>query len=338
MKRSVYSLKAGNIANLKMKEETIAPPSSNEVMIKVKSIGLNFADIFAIWGLYSATPKGEFIPGLEYAGEIIHKGDAVDGYEIGDRVMGITRFGGYATHINIDSRYISKIPKEWTYQEGAAYLVHVLTAYYGLIELGNIQKNATVLIHSAAGGVGIQAIRIAKKYDAFILGSIGSSHKIQKLKEEGCDVPIVRTEHFSKDLKQALDGRPLNLIMECIGGKILQEGFKQLSPEGRMIVYGSAQYASPGLKPNYLKMMWKYWRRPKIDPLALTNSNRSLMGFNLIWLYKQVEKMHKILHQLESFHLPPPHVGHEFLFDDLKEGVRLFQKGQTIGKVVVNIH
>ena len=70
-----------------------------------------------------------------------------------------------------------------------------------------------------------------------------------------------------------------------------------------MIVYGSAQYASPGLKPNYFKMMWKYWRRPKIDPLSLTNSNRSLMGFNLIWLYSQVEKMHDILHKLKDFNL-----------------------------------
>ena len=94
-------------------------------------------------------------------------------------VMGVTRFGGYTSHLNIDSRYVIPLPKQWNFEEGAAYLVQVLTAYYGLIELGNIKKNSTVLVHSAAGGVGIWANRIARQFDAYTIGCVGNVSKLK---------------------------------------------------------------------------------------------------------------------------------------------------------------
>jgi len=236
MKREIYQLKAGKIDNLKLLSDELPDPAPHEVTIEIKSIGLNFADIFAIWGLYSATPKGDFIPGLEYAG-IVHKvGKNVDNVKVGDRIMGITRFGAYASHLNIDSRYVMPIPTGWNFQEGAAYLVQVLTAYYGLHNLGNLQENNTVLIHSAAGGVGIWANRIAKLKNAFTIGSIGSSHKETFLKKEGYDEVIVRRDDFAQKLKTALGERELSVVMECIGGKIFEAGYEALAPMGRMVV------------------------------------------------------------------------------------------------------
>ena len=143
----------------------------------MKAIGLNFADLFAIQGLYSATPKESFIPGLEYSGIIIKKGNDVNDFQVGDKIMGAIRFGAYTTHLNIDQRYILKLPEGWTFEEGASFIVQSLTAYYSLVELGNIKPNYTVLIHSAAGGVGIYANRIAKKFNAFTIGTIGSESK-----------------------------------------------------------------------------------------------------------------------------------------------------------------
>ena len=98
----------------------------------------------------------------------------------------------------------------------------------------------------------------------------------------------------ANDLKAALNGRRLDIIMECIGGKVLMDGFKELGVEGRMIIYGSASFTTPGDRPNKLSMLLKYLKRPKIDPLRLPNSNKSLMGFNLIWLYAQTEKFNRI--------------------------------------------
>ncbi len=335
--RKFYQLKAGNIKNLKIVEEELPPPGPGEVQIEVRSIGFNFADLFAIWGLYSATPEGLFTPGLEYAGVVSAvEASANTTLKVGDRVMGVTRFGAYTTHLNIDHRYAIPLPDDWTFAEGAAYLVQMLTAYYGLVNLGDIQQGSTVLIHSAAGGVGIWANRIAKQYDAFTIGTVGSSAKLDFLKEEGYDRSIVRGGDFAERLRESLGERELNLVMECIGGKIFSIAYEQLAPMGRMIVYGSARYASPGDRPNYPKLLYHYMTRPKIDPQGIIETNKALMGFNLIWLYERVELMLQILDKVRELDLGKPHVGHEFAFDQLPEAMKLFQTGKTIGKVVVN--
>ena len=238
MKRKSYRIKkAGSINNLKFIEEELPEPAKNEVTIEVKAIGLNFADLFAIQGLYSATPKGSFIPGLEYSGLIIKKSSDVVDFELNEKVMGVIKFGAYTNHINIDHNYIHKLPVEWTYEEGASFLVHSLTAYYALVELGNLKDNDTVLIHSAAGGVGIYANRIAKEYNAYTIGTVGSSSKIDFLMEEGYDSVIVRDKHFKENLEQSLGERKLKIVLESIGGKIFKDSFNLLSPTGRIIIY-----------------------------------------------------------------------------------------------------
>jgi NADPH:quinone reductase-like Zn-dependent oxidoreductase len=337
MQRQAYQLKAGSMANLKKVTEELPAPAPHEVTVAVKAIGLNFADIFAIWGLYAATPEGIFTPGLEYSGVIARVGSEVKGIKEGDRVMGVTRFGAYTTHLNIDHRYVAPIPEDWDFAEGAAFLVQVLTAYYGLINLGNLQKGQTVLIHSGGGGVGLLANRIAKKYDAFTIGTIGRPEKTALLQKEGYDRIIVRSNNFEADLKQALGDRPLNLIMECIGGKILQIGYKQMAPMGRMISYGSARYATVGNRPNYLKLIYYYLTRPKIDPQTMTSDNKSVMAFNLIFLFHHAELMHQMLGEIQPLNLEKPFVGHRLPFDQLKEAILLFQSGKTTGKVVLEV-
>jgi len=136
-----YELTAGSLANLKLVDKPLPPPAPGEVSVAVRAIGLNFADVFAIWGLYGATPEGAFTPGLEYAGHITAVGDGVTGVSVGDAVMGVTRFGAYTTALNIDERYVLPLPKGWTMAEGAAYLVQVLTAYYGLVNLGQLHAS-----------------------------------------------------------------------------------------------------------------------------------------------------------------------------------------------------
>ncbi len=335
--RQVYSMpKVGSINNLKLNKENLGNPKDYEVCVKVKAIGLNFADIFVMQGLYSATPKGSLIPGLEFSGEIIEVGQEVKEWQVGDKVMGATKFGGYVSHINIHHRYIIPLPIDWSFEEGAGFLVQGLTAYYALIELGNIQKGMNVLIHSAAGGVGILANRICKKFDAYTIGTVGRSNKIDFLKkEENYDQVILRDQKFSEKLTSALADRPLHLIMECIGGKILTQGWNVLAPMGRMVVYGNASFTTHGSKPNYPKLIWRYLKRPKIDPLRLPTLNKSLMGFNLIYLYEQTELMHHMLKGLQSLQLKPQYIGQVYKFEDMHEAIRNFQQGKTIGKVVV---
>lgn len=337
LQRQVYRMpKAGSIKNLTLQTEELGKPKAHEVCVEVKAVGLNFADIFAMQGLYSATPKGSFIPGLEFSGIIIAVGEAVEEWKPGDKVMGATKFGGYVSHINSHHQYVIPLPEGWSFEEGAGFLVQGLTAYYALTKLGDLQQGMTVLIHSAAGGVGILANRICKKYNAYTIGTVSTPKKIDFLQQqEAYDQVILRDHHFYEKLKKALADRPLPLIMECIGGKVLMQGWKAMAPMGRMVVYGSASFTSHGAKPNYPALIWKYLRRPKIDPLRLPTQNKSLMGFNLIYLYEQTDMMHQMLRELQALQLKPQHIGHIYDFEDAQEAIRLFQKGETIGKVVL---
>lgn len=332
---SRYILRAGNLADMHAREFELSDPQPHEVQIEVHAIGLNFADIFAIWGLYGATPAGEFTPGLEFAGVVLKTGAAATTLRPGDKIMGVTRFGAYTTHINIDARYVLALPGGWDFATGASYLVQTLTAYYGMLNLGALQRGQTVLIHSAAGGVGLQALKIARAFDCFSIGSVGHSGKVHFALEQGYDRVIVRGKDFENELVQALDGRALELVMDSVGGPYFSIPFSMLAPMGRVVVYGSARYATPGDKANKLHLLKHWLTRPKVDPQKLPETNRGVLGFNLIWLYERAELMHRLLRELEALDLAPPHVGHRFTFANLPDAVRFFQTGKTIGKVVV---
>lgn len=324
---------------MKIQHHELSEPGPGEVMVAVAAIGLNFADVFAIWGLYGATPTGVFTPGLEFAGQVVRTGSGVTDFSTGDQVYGVTRFGAYTTGINIDQRYIRKLPPAWDIAHGAAFPVQALTAYYGLKELGNTQPGQTVLIHSAAGGVGLYAGRIANRWGCYTIGTVGSARKATFLQEqEGYDAVIVRDRRrFAADLASALNGKPLNVIMDSIGGTYFTDGFAALAPMGRHVVYGSARYASVGNRPNYLRLLYYYLTRPKLDPQKLPEQNKGVLGFNLIWLYDRAELMGQLLAEIHAMELPPPHIGHTFSFERLPEAIRLFQSGQTIGKVIVRV-
>ena len=332
-----YSLRAGNLADLKTQTFELPPPAPGEVQIAVRAIGLNFADVFAIWGLYGATPKGEFTPGLEYSGTIKAVGEGITHLNPGDRIMGVTRFGAYATHLNIDARYAIPLPADWDFNTGAAYLVQTLTAYYGMKVLGALQSGQNVLIHSAVGGVGLQALKIAKANDCFTIGTVGSAAKVDFALSEGYDRVIVRGKDFEAQLKAALGNKPLHLLMDSVGGSFFSIPFSMLAPMGRAVVFGSARYATASDRPNKLHLIRHYFTRPKVDPQQMVESNRAVLGFNLIWLYENAELLRSLLVELEVLKLAPPHVGHVFPFEKLPDALRLFQTGKTMGKVVVEV-
>lgn len=327
--------KAGSLRNLKLHQAEVPTVGRGKVLVSVKSVGLNYADIFAIMGLYSATPQGPFTPGLEFSGEVLAS-ESKD-FQPGEKVMGVTRFGGYDSHIVADPDYLFPLPSGWSYEEGAAFPVQTFTAFYALRNLGDLKSGQTVLIHSAAGGVGLQANRIAKKYRAYTIGVVGSDAKVDLLKQQGFDKTVVRNKNFKENLARALEGRPLNLVLETTGGKYFYDSYDMLAPMGRIVAYGSAQFTPSSHRPNYISLLWRYLFRPRVDPLTMIKSNKSVMAFNLIWIYDQKELMKEMLTEIEKLNLPAPRVGHRFDFSKAGEALELFQSGKTTGKVVLNI-
>lgn len=338
MKRSIYKInKPGSFKNLKLISEDLQKPQDDEVTVQVMAIGLNFADVFCIQGLYKAAPKEDLIPGLEFSGVVINKGQNVQEFQIGDKVIGVTKFGAFVSHINLNKNYLIKLSNDWSLEEGAGFIVQALTAYYALKELGNVQNNQTVLIHSIAGGVGIYANRIAKKFNCTTIGTVGNASKTSQLKDEEIDHILVRDKNFISELKNILGNEQLDLILEALLGNLFKPTFKLLKPTGRAVVYGASNFATHTNFPNYFQLAFRFFTRPKIDVLRLIEQNKSVMAFNLIWLYEQKDYLRKLLDELINLNLKKPVVTEIYDFKDMIIALRKFQAGKTTGKVVIKV-
>jgi alcohol dehydrogenase len=339
---------AGSLDRLRLHEESLSPPVAGEARIRVEAIGLNFADIFACQGLYSATPSGSFVPGLECAGVIESLGDeqvaSASNLCPGDRVIVLTRFGAYATALNVGTQYLRRVPDGWTMEQAAAWAVQGLTAWYGLVRLGDVGRDDVVLVQSAAGGVGLLALDIIAALGARPIAVVGQQDKREFLVAQRGLAPnsiIVRhPKSFGAQIDvatAALGADGLDCVLDAVLGPTFRPAFDRLRPEGRYVLYGAADFMSPASRPNYFALGWRYLRRPRLDPLAMISTNRSLMAFNLIWLWERADRLPEGYAALERLLPRPPHIGARFPFESAIEAMRLLQSGKTIGKVVLNV-
>jgi len=333
--------RAGSLSRLRLIEEPLPPPAEGEVQVAVQAVGLNFADVFACLGLYSATPRGAFVPGLESAGVVTAVGPGETRWRPGDAVMVLTRFGGYATALNASRDTLWPMPSGWDYAAAAAYPVQALTAWYGLVALGGARRDAIVLVQSAAGGVGLQALAALRSLGARPVAIVGREEKRRFLIERHGLPPaavLLRDQHYAASLDAALAhyGAPgFDLVFDAVYGAAFTPAFERLAPEGRYVLYGAAEFMDTGARPNPLRLAWRYLRRPRPDPLAMISVNRGLLAFNLIWLWGEVQRLPAAMRSTLELIPEPPHVGAAFAFDDAPQAMRVLQAGGTTGKVIL---
>ena len=314
-----------------MVKNTVGELEAGYVRVAVKAIGLNFADIFALTGLYSATPNGGFTPGLEFSGEVIESKS--EDFKVGSRVMGVTRFGGYTTVIDSLPSYLAALPDNYSYEAGAAYPVQTLTAFYALRELGAMKPGHRVLVNSAAGGVGLQAMQLVRAMGGEAIGTVRSETKRLFLKARGDESVLVRESDFDVQLKR--EAVRVDLVLDGVGGDVQKACFNALNPMGRLIVFGAAEFTPGRRRPNYLKAAFKYLRRPKYDVMNMISDNKSVMAFNLIWLYENVEYLSGLMREMQQLPTDPPYVGHVFPLAQAPDALELLRQGNTMGKVVL---
>ncbi len=343
--RSVWRIqRAGSLDRLVMEQEALTSPGPGEARIGVGAVGLNFADIFAVLGLYSATPDGAFIPGLEFAGIVEAVGPGVTAVAVGQPVMGLTRFGAYSTAVTVDARYLQPLPDGWTPEQGAAFPVQALTAWYAIRELGALAPGGAVLVHSAAGGVGLNALEVLRELGARVVATVGHPAKRDLLVAEygltEGQVIVRDARRFLAQLDEALraiDCRGFDLVLDSVAGPYFAPAYRRLNPAGRLVVFGSADLMPRGARPNWLRLGWQYLTRPRVDPLHMISANRSVMGFNLIWLWNRAEVLAPAYAELSRLIRRPPRVGHTFPFDQAPAAIRLLQSGTSVGKVVLSV-
>lgn len=319
-------------------------PKVGEALIRVKAIGINFADLLQRMGLYPGSPKPPFIPGLEIAGvvEKIVEGsrrDETNALKPGDAVVAMPHFKAYAEWVAVPTNSVYRIPAGMPFEDAAAFPVNYLTAYHSMFTMGNLQPGDRILIHGAAGGVGIAAVQLARARGLVIFGTAGPA-KQDYLRKIGVDHPIdYAKSDFVKVVRQyAPDG--IELVMDPIGGKSLTRGQKCLGPTGRLVIYGLSEAAGSGGKRNLLRGAKALLQSPRFHPLKLMAQNLTVIGVSLGVMDSRGALLRSELDELFRMYSAgkiKPVIGKTFPLDQAAAAHQYIHDRKNIGKVVLSV-
>ncbi|MCB6183725.1 quinone oxidoreductase [Leeia sp. TBRC 13508] len=242
-------------------------PAAGEVQIRQYAAGLNFIDIYHRTGLY-AVPLPSGI-GQEGAGEVIAVGDGVDNFKVGDRIAYAGGpIGGYASVRNHPAKHIVKLPDGISFEQGAAMMLQGLTSQYLLRQTYRVSAGDTILIHAAAGGVGLIATQWAKALGATVIGTVSSEAKAELAKAHGCDHVLISGEvNLPQAVKTLTGGVGVPVVYDGIGKDTFNDSLDCLRPRGLMVSFGNASGAVPAFEPSILAAKGSlYLTRPTLAP------------------------------------------------------------------------
>jgi len=231
---------------LRVEERPDPPVGPGDVRIAVRAAGVNFADTMARVGLYPDAPKPPCVMGYEVAGTIESLGEGVTEHAAGDRVMAGTRFGGQAELVTVPAEQALPLPEQLSFEQGAAFPVNYGTAYAALVVMGSLRAGTRVLIHAAAGGVGIAATQIARNAGAEIFGT-ASPAKHEAIRAQGVKHSIdYRSQDFAAEVMRLTAGEGVDLILDALGPTSFRKDYRLLRPGGRLVMYGLSEATKDG--------------------------------------------------------------------------------------------
>jgi NADPH:quinone reductase-like Zn-dependent oxidoreductase len=326
---------------LKLLERPDPRPGPGEIRIAVKAAGINFADLLARLGFYPDAPKPPCVVGYEVAGEVESLGDGAEGIGVGDRVLGPIKFGGYAELAVAPAADVVPLPEGWTFEEGAAFPVVYATAYAGLVRYGTLRPGERLLIQAAAGGVGIAATQIGKKFGAEIFGTASAS-KHQAIRGFGVDHAIdYRTKDFSKEVQRITGEKtPLDVVLDGIGGPSFRKGFKLLRPGGRLVMLG-ASAVMDGERRNIPHALRTVVTTPRFNPLRMMSDSRAAIGLNMLRIWQDKGSMMSAyadpLTGMIADGTIKPVVAEVFPLERGADAHRFVAERKNVGKVVLTV-
>ncbi len=341
--RAVVITREGPPEVLQVQELPDPPVGPGEVRIAVKAAGINFADTMARIGLYPDAPKLPCVVGYEVAGEIESVGEGVDSHKVGDRVIAGTRFNGQAELVTVPAHQVLPLPKKVSFEQGAAFLVNYGTAYAALVIMGGLKQGERVLIHAAAGGVGISATQVARGIGAEIFGTASAS-KHDAIREQGVNHAIdYRTQDFAKEVERITAGEGVDVIMDALGPSSFRKDYRLLRPGGRLIMFGASELQSGSGKRDMRAALRSLARMPMATmpwwkSLGVMNENKGVFGLNMLsWWDREgsIDRLTEpLLDGLAKGELKPV-VAEAFPFDRAPDAHRFIEERRNVGKVVL---
>jgi len=336
--RCVSIPRPGGPEVLEVREVPDPVPGPGQVRVRVRAAGLNFAEVMARMGLYPDAPKLPAVMGYEISGVVDALGEGVGGPEPGSRVLALTRFGGHAEAVVVSSSQAVVMPDAMTFEEAAALPLNYATAYHMLFEVGHLERGQSILVHMAAGGVGIALVQLARTVPEVTIFGTSSASKHEVLRSEGCHHPIdYRSKDYAAEVRRLTNGRGVHLVLDPLGGADWRKGYALLRPAGLLVAYGFANIAS-GERRSWFRLAGQALRVPRFSPLALMNENRGLAGVNLGHLWGEVELlMSEIRSVVELYRAGAvrPRVDSTYPFARAADAHRRIQERKNVGKVLL---
>ena len=319
-------------------------PAPNEVLIRVQAVGINFADLFQRMGMYPGQPKPPMIPGLEVAG-VVERSPAdsaaapLQPLRAGDRVGAMTAFNAYAELAAVPAPRVFRLQDAMSFEDAAAIPVNYLTAYHSMFVMGNLQRGDRILVHGAAGGVGIAAVQLAKTRGLIVFGTAGPT-KQDYLRKIGVDHPIDYSREEFLDAVRKVAPKGIEMVLDPIGGKTLAQSARCLGSMGRLVIYGFSASVGPSGKRSLLRGALAMAQTPRFHPLVLMRRNIAVIGVHLGRLEERAAVLGGELAELFKMYAAgqiKPVIGKTFPLTEAAAAHTYIHERRNIGKVVLTV-
>ena len=316
----------GPIESLVLEDFELPPPGEGEVRVRVRCAGVNFPDILITEGKYQFKPEHPFPPGSECAGDVISVGPGVTDFKSGDRVIALTGHGAFAEEVNARSIKCLHLPDDISYELGSAFVLTYGTSAYALMQMGKLAWGEWLLVHGAAGGVGLSAVEIGKAMGARVIGTGSSDEKLAVVTDHGADHVINYTDGpFKNYVKEICGGAGADVIYDPVGGDVFDESLRCINWDGRLLVIGFTSNRIPKAPANLallkncsiVGVFWGAWteRHPDL--------HRKNMDIMFQWLRE--EKLR-------------PNISHHFPLEEVPAALNVLVERKVVGKAVITVN
>ncbi len=323
--RAVICRELTGYQNLHLEEVASPDLKPGTVKIAVRAAGINFSDTLITKGQYQIKPDLPFSPGFEVAGEVIAVGDGAERHQVGDKVIGITDFGGFAEETLIPETQVFPMTDGLDFGVAASFPVAYGTSHLALKLKANLKEGETLVVHGAAGGVGLTAVEIGKRLGARVIATAGGVKKLEIAKAHGADELIdYKSENIRERVKALTDGVGADVIYDPVGGDTFAASLRAIAPGGRILIVGFASGDVPQIPANILLVKnvstiglnWGAYKT--LDPEMMAASMAELMG----WFAEGSLN---------------PHISHRYALEDFAEALDMFTSRKATGKIILEL-
>jgi NADPH2:quinone reductase len=320
--KAVVCVESGNPDLLRVKEiEPPADPAGTEVRVNLESRGVSFVDVLMVAGEYQMKPDLPFIPGQEAAGVVTGIGSEVSGLTIGDRVMTSHGTGAFVEEVVLDESKVTKIPDNMSFDAAASFRANYSTAYYAL-QRGFLKSGEVLLVHGAAGGVGLAAVQIGKMLGATVIATASSDEKLAVVKTQGADHIINYTDGFREQVKSLTDGKGADVIYDPVGGDVFDESMRSVNRLGRILVIGFTGGRAALAKTNHMLIKDVTVTGLTVGAFGRHEPEAAEENFRQLMVYVAQGKL-------------SPYISHRLPLEQAAEAMHLIKDRKVVGKVVL---